>query len=100
MYQYGRAQRFYLAAVAVDLDFHAFSCNAIKVVDYADERCHTSYNELFQPDDARIVGQTAWANGWRADPTEVAPIDGDAEQKQCRILALLFMAAMAETGDL
>ena len=70
-----------------------FSCRAIQIaVTGKGEGCVSSpcietaiYQELFSPEE---IKDSHWGNAW------------GEERDECRVLALCFAAAMAETGDL
>lgn len=79
------AKIFRRAAELIDKETHHFSCSAISAVGDRTERI--AYGELFSPHgELHLIG---WGWGWGSN----------AEQKACRVLALLFMAAMVEAGD-
>ena len=86
MYSNRKAKVFYLAACAQDAEFHSFSCNSLVMVTRGEPERVTDYADMFRPD--VTDNGTAWGVDW-----------GDDKQA-CRVLALLFAAAMAEAGDL
>jgi hypothetical protein len=96
--------RYRNAAMRIADDTNRFACCAIAEVDDAilpDSVAVDIFASIFAPSDNP---STFWGNGWERDLPEgvgeYAPFSNTPEGRDCRILALLLMAEIAEGAGL
>lgn len=83
-----RDSEVYLRAARLISDYGGYSCEAVNVAERnsaTDAPCRNAYATLFHPDGHKKWGN--WGVEWGTHE----------ERRNCRILALLFMAAITES---